>query len=297
MDQHEVGSIFESRKALSDAGIHGPPMHGIWGRQKEGACSIVMSGGYEDDIDELDYILYTGHGGQDIPGGKQIKDQEFIEGNQALKLSFENNLPIRVTRGSQIKNGPPDGYRYDGVYYINHVERVIGKSGYFVCRFHLQSEKSIESLESHLARNLKPNYERTTRTKSFVNRVDRNPLLPEKIKELYEYCCQVCDKRLEKPSGAIAVGAHIRALGRPHDGPDDISNLICLCPNHHAQFDAFAFYVDANTLEIKGLKGFEGKNSRFRKNTKSIVIFFHIMLNYMKKRENYDGLCNTIRHC
>ena len=98
-DQYEVGSIFDSRKALSDAGIHGPPMHGIWGRQREGACSIVMSGGYEDDIDELDYILYTGHGGQDVPGGKQIKDQEFVEGNLALKLSFENKLPVRVTRG------------------------------------------------------------------------------------------------------------------------------------------------------------------------------------------------------
>ena len=34
-DQYEVGSIFDSRKALSDAGIHGPPMHGIWGCQRE----------------------------------------------------------------------------------------------------------------------------------------------------------------------------------------------------------------------------------------------------------------------
>ena len=58
-DQYEVGSIFDSRKALSDAGIHGPTMHGIWGRQGEGACSIIMSGGYEDDIDELDYILWA----------------------------------------------------------------------------------------------------------------------------------------------------------------------------------------------------------------------------------------------
>lgn len=274
LDQHKVGVIFESRKALNDAGIHGPLMHGIWGRQKEGACSIVMSGGYEDDIDELDYVLYTGHGGQDVPGGKQIKDQEFIEGNQALKLNFENNLPIRVTRGFQIENGPPNGYRYDGLYYINHIERVIGKSGYLVCRFHLQSEKSIENLETELGSNLKPNYERTTRTKSFVDRVDRNPLLPEKIKELYEYRCQVCDKLLEKPSGAIAVGAHIRALGRPHDGPDDISNLICLCPNHHAQFDAFAFYVDSINLQIKGLEGFEGKKLTLSKKHKINNDFF-----------------------
>ena len=90
-DQHEVGSIFESRKALSDSGIHGPPMHGIWGRQREGACSIVMSGGYEDDIDELDYILYTGHGGQDVPGGKQIKGLAGFEGKK-LNLSRKHKI-------------------------------------------------------------------------------------------------------------------------------------------------------------------------------------------------------------
>jgi putative restriction endonuclease len=274
LNQYKIGSIFKSRKALSESGIHAPTMAGIWGRQNECACSIVMSGGYEDDIDELDYILYTGHGGQDIPGGKQIKDQEFIKGNQALKLSFENKLPIRVTRGSKIKNGPQDGYRYDGLYYINHIERVVGKSGYFVCRFHLQSELSIESLESDLESSLKQNYERTTRTKSSTDKVDRNPKLSEDIKELYEYSCQVCDKKLEKPNGAIAVGAHIRGLGRPHDGPDDKSNLICLCPNHHAQFDAFAFYVDAATLEIIGLNDFTGKQLTVSKKHKINSDFF-----------------------
>ena len=273
-DQYEVGSIFDSRKALSDAGIHGPPMHGIWGRQREGACSIVMSGGYEDDIDELDYILYTGHGGQDVPGGKQIKDQEFVEGNLALKLSFENKLPVRVTRGFQISNGPQTGYRYDGIYYINHIERVIGKSGHYVCRYHLQSEKSIENLEKILSDKLKSNYRRTTRTKISVSKVDRNPMLPDKIKELYGFRCQVCNCRLEKPGGAIAVGAHIRALGRPHDGPDDITNIICLCPNHHAQFDAYSFYIDADTLEIKGLAGFEGKRLNLSKKHKINSEFF-----------------------
>jgi putative restriction endonuclease len=57
----------------------------------------------------------------------------------------------------------------------------------------------------------------------------------------------VCDQHLDKPKGSIAVGAHIQALGRPHDGPDDLRNLLCLCPNHHAQFDAFSFYVDSST--------------------------------------------------
>ena len=81
----------------------------------------------------------------------------------------------------------------------------------------MQSEKSIEKLEKTLADQLKPNYRRTTRTKISVSKVDRNPMLPDKVKELYGFRCQVCDCHLEKPEGAIAVGAHIRALGRSHD--------------------------------------------------------------------------------
>ena len=71
IDGISVGQIFESRKELAISGIHAPPMSGIWGAQ-EGAYSVVLSGGYEDDIDDLDYILYTGQGGQDTPGGKQV---------------------------------------------------------------------------------------------------------------------------------------------------------------------------------------------------------------------------------
>ena len=66
----KVGQLFDSRKELAEAGVHAPTMAGIWGRENEGACSIVLSGGYEDDIDQLDYIQYTGQGGQE--NGKQI---------------------------------------------------------------------------------------------------------------------------------------------------------------------------------------------------------------------------------
>ena len=55
----KVGQIFDSRKELATSGIHTPPMGGIWGNKNDGSASIVLSGGYEDDIDELDYILYT----------------------------------------------------------------------------------------------------------------------------------------------------------------------------------------------------------------------------------------------
>ena len=128
-----IGQIFQNRRDLSDAGIHAPLQAGIWGGAKDGACSIVLSGGYEDDIDDLDFILYTGHGGQ--RDKKQVADQQFTVGNQGLRLSYDLRSPVRVTRGYQIKNGPEIGYRYDGLYYVDKCERVRGKSGFMYADF------------------------------------------------------------------------------------------------------------------------------------------------------------------
>ena len=274
----DVGQIFENREMLSKARIHGPTMAGIWGRESEGACSIVLSGGYEDDIDELDYIFYTGQGGQDIPGGKQVSDQEFVRGNKALMLSCKYNLPVRVTRGYQIKNGPTKGYRYDGLYYVNKFERVKGKSGYYICRFHLGSEKQIDILEKEIKPNLKPDYKRADRAATTVSRIKRDVSLSENIKEIYRYKCQVCNVYLKTPYGAIAIGAHIKGLGKPHNGPDVIENMICLCPNHHEQFDDHGFYIDSETSEIKGLEGYDGKKITLNKkhNIEKSFLKYHL---------------------
>lgn len=259
IDDIKPGTIFVDRKELAAKGVHAPLMSGIWGAQ-DGAVSIVLSGGYEDDIDELDYILYTGHGGQDSPGGKQTSDQDFTKGgNKGLQLSCDYSLPVRVTRGHQIENGPSEGYRYDGLYYVQKYERLIGKRGFYICRFHLVSEASIDVIEANAKDTLKPSYQRASRASVTVNRLKRNVKLSENIKEIYQFKCQVCNALLESPNGPIAIGAHIRPLGRPHDGPDTLDNMLCLCPNHHDQFDKLSFYVDPGSLEIVGLRGFEGQ--------------------------------------
>ena len=73
------------------------------------------------------------------------------------------------------------GYRYDGLYYVNRYERVKGKSGFYICRFHLSSEKPIETLEKEIKKNLKPNYKRPDRASSTVNRIKRDVSLSENI--------------------------------------------------------------------------------------------------------------------
>jgi putative restriction endonuclease len=65
IEGHPEGAVFDSREALSKAGVHRPTMAGISGTADEAADSVVLSGGYEDDFDYGDEVVYTGHGGRD----------------------------------------------------------------------------------------------------------------------------------------------------------------------------------------------------------------------------------------
>ncbi|KAF9445239.1 hypothetical protein P691DRAFT_785511 [Macrolepiota fuliginosa MF-IS2] len=139
-----VGQVFDSRKACYDAKVHRATMKGIVGNVFEGAYSIVVNEGYEDDIDEGDVIWYTGAGGQDNRGGSepQKSDQSFDHpSNRALARNIDTRHPVRVIRGSKdSKWGPVQGYRYDGLYDVvsNQAGYVKGISGYQICRFKLQ---------------------------------------------------------------------------------------------------------------------------------------------------------------
>jgi putative restriction endonuclease len=260
----EVGTILQSREEMGARGYHNPRQKGIWGASKTGSCSIVLSEGYEDDIDEIDYIKYTGQGGRNSNSKKQIADQEFTVGNKGLQISCDYNLPVRVWRGFQTKYGPERGYRYDGVYYVTEYERVKGVSGFYICRFHLVSEDSYEKIIGRIDSTIKDDVEPPERVPTKGSRIKRDYSLPDKIKSTYSSRCQICRVKLKAPSGDIAIGAHIKGLGKPHEGPDKLSNMICLCPNHHAQFDAFSFYIEPTNFEIKCLDGFEGKKIKIK---------------------------------
>ncbi|KAF5319596.1 hypothetical protein D9619_008683 [Psilocybe cf. subviscida] len=159
-----VGTKFASRfgtKALgskklvrecSAKGVHPAVVAGISGNIKDGAYSIVLSGGYEDDIDDGDFFYYTGTeievdfvaGGQGnayAGGGKQVEDQTFNhKDNAALKRSEETGRPVRVTRGFELKSkfAPTQGYRYDGLYIVEKAYLAKGPHGYDICRYELR---------------------------------------------------------------------------------------------------------------------------------------------------------------
>ena len=71
-------------------------MAGIAGTATEGCPSLVLGGGYEDDVDDGDSFTYTGSGGRDLSGNKRTAPQS--SGRAVLPLlSFHLslNLPYR----------------------------------------------------------------------------------------------------------------------------------------------------------------------------------------------------------
>lgn len=234
------GSQFADRKALAQAGVHRPLQASISGSANEGADSIVVNGGYEDDEDYGNLIVYTGAGGRDPNSGKQFADQEFKAVNAALAKNCTDGLPVRVVRGPGTTEAfrTQTGYRYDGIYRVDEYWVETGKSGFKVCRFRLLRQDAIPELEAAIAP-----VKVSPRKLTSIQRIVRSSDVARRVKELHGYRCQVCGVTLETPPGPYAEGAHIRPLGRPHDGPDVEANILCLCPNDHVRLDCLAITI------------------------------------------------------
>uniref|UniRef100_A0A8C7G2U6 E3 ubiquitin-protein ligase UHRF n=1 Tax=Oncorhynchus kisutch TaxID=8019 RepID=A0A8C7G2U6_ONCKI len=156
-----VGSIWKFRVQVSESGCHRPHVAGIHGRSNDGAYSLVLAGGYEDDQDDGNEFTYTGSGGRDLSGNKrtaeQSCDQKLTNMNRALALNCNASVnekdgatakdwkagkPVRVVRSSKgrkhSKFSPEDGNRYDGIYKVVKYWPEKGKSGFLVWRYLLK---------------------------------------------------------------------------------------------------------------------------------------------------------------
>lgn len=84
-----------------------------------------------------------------------------------------------------------------------------------------------------------------------IDRRLRNERLARELKGVYDDKCQVCgDRRSQGNDKAYSEVHHIKPLGRPHTGPDDKSNMLVLCPNHHADFDNGVIIVHPDSKEL-----------------------------------------------
>ncbi|KAK3187715.1 hypothetical protein Dsin_027276 [Dipteronia sinensis] len=140
-----IGDLFFFRMELCVVGLHGQAQAGIDylpGSQSASgepiATSIIVSGGYEDDEDGGEVLVYTGHGGQDKLN-RQCEHQRLEGGNLALERSMHYGIEIRVIRGIKKYEGSVSNkvYVYDGLYKILDCWFDVGRSGFGVYKFRL----------------------------------------------------------------------------------------------------------------------------------------------------------------
>lgn len=260
------GTTFLTRRALSDARVHRPLMSGISGTASDGADSIVVSGGYEDDEDYGDTIIYTGAGGNDSASKRQVADQSpSFTNNAGLATSEREGRPVRVVRGSagDPLHSPVAGFRYDGLYRVVSHSSKVGLSGFRIWQYRLEKldRNGLSEIPGvPVPGKAAPKGESAPKhATGVVGRVVRRTPVSDWVKAQYDHQCQICDMVVVVPGGRYAEGAHIRALGRPHDGPDVPGNVLCLCPNCHVRLDMGAVYlrddltvVDASSGSVLG---------------------------------------------
>lgn len=235
-DGIRVGQQFIDRRDAHENFAHRPLQGGISGTKAEGADSIVVSGGYIDDEDHGDYLIYTGQGGKDPNSNRQISDQSAeAPGNAGLVTSMVRGLPVRVIRGPDRRSpyAPLSGYVYAGLFTVTNSWKVKGVNGYLVMRFKLERLPEQPALITREAPEIDPQYAVTT-----ISRRVRDSALAREVKAMYSNCCQACGTAVPGIGNRFySEGAHVRPLGRPHLGQDHLENLLCLCPNHHSEMD------------------------------------------------------------
>ena len=111
------------------------------------------------------------------------------------------------------------------------------------------------------------------RIETHVQRIVRDTNLAKSLKALYDYKCQVCGLRIEPASGSFYIEVHhVRPLGGGHKGLDTHSNMLVLCPNHHAMYDfGIPRFITGESIMI----GATNHNLTHKHNLAADVIAYH----------------------
>ncbi|KAI9094794.1 hypothetical protein K1719_026600 [Acacia pycnantha] len=200
-----VGDLFLYRMELLVVGLHCQTQAGIdylpasmSPNREPIATSVIVSGGYEDDIDDGDVIIYTGHGGQDAKHSKQVAHQKLEGGNLALERSMRYGVEVRVIRGIKHEGSASSSnkvYVYDGLYQIADCWFELGKSGFGVYKYKLLRIDGQEKLGSAILKHAR------------LLKVD--PLLSDSL------CCLSLDISLNKENVPVRLFNDIDADDNP----------------------------------------------------------------------------------
>ena len=159
--------------------------------------------------------------------------------------------------------GEPHEYRIRVDWYLDFSSNPIGydtlrdRIGYIprgAVKRDLQKHEAIESLIAEwFPHGVTPKSRpaQPGRSECTVQRIIRDTGLARVVKELHQFRCQICGQRIALPQGGYYAEAHhIHPLGAPHDGPDVVENIMCVCPNHHAELDYLSIPIKFSELRL-----------------------------------------------
>ncbi len=107
--------------------------------------------------------------------------------------------------------------------------------------------------------------------------ISRNKKESEKALKKCNYTCVVCGWNKKAKSGSsLLVGAHVRPFASAPEF-DKYDNIIALCPNCHAEFDNYQFYIDPETRAVYFLDSNESNNGKDISNSISYVNKKHLI--------------------
>lgn len=185
--------------------------------------------------------------------------------NKLLDLGAKHALyRIDGTWYHNLKKFPGILFDKDG-YVIFHTEKDYLNNSHLNRKKDLHIENGIKSLKGYIYFSklqelyINENYsieeenkEKVIRIRREIEILLRNQELVNQIKKIYNNTCQICGKRIcignEKFYSEVH---HIHPLGKPHNGPDIIENMICVCPNCHTLLDYNALLLDLTNMELK----------------------------------------------
>ncbi|SDW04394.1 putative restriction endonuclease [Arthrobacter sp. cf158] len=247
------GTIFANRREAYDAGVHRTLQAGIAG-QAHGTQSICLSAGYSDDEIQGDLITYTGFGGRNANSGRHVADQKLEKGNLGLVENHNLGRPVRVLVKESVLTGDRshEQYIYLGLFTVTSWSWGM-RDGWKVLIYQLRAVAGDSLIPDETAIALTRGEDLAPlRRPSQISRIVRNYEVAASVKRLYDHTCQICSARLVTSAGPYSEGAHIRPLGIPHNGPDTLDNILCLCPNCHKLLDGHALTIrpDGTVLNL-----------------------------------------------
>jgi len=219
--------------------------------------------------------------------GKQLTNQKINNMFEAssLKKSVNNTTLIQTMIFEVLKKTEGAGLYSYILKLINNTDSKQFKNGfnYFMKNFEEQQEKVYEledilpplksprtenkeglyNEENDLTKDDLVMYEENPdmnlkANKISIQRLVRNSLNAQRLKEAYNNKCQLCDLIIKKADGSSYSEAHhIKPYNKIHRGDDNIRNMIILCPNCHTQFDDLYFAINPDSKLIHCIRGDE----------------------------------------